>query len=266
MAAATEHVTNVSAEEPLTPEQVLGLIDSVPHWYHRIEVAPGVVTPGKNDSPAFLESLPLPSDVAGLRILDLGTRDGFFAFEMERRGAEVVAIDYMPVEQTGFAVAKRLLGSQVEYQNSNVYDLSIERFGEFDLVLFLGLLYHLRDPLLALDRIWSVCRGQLLVETQVIDQALLLRNGSFTSLAAIDPRLTELPLMQFYSGDSLNSDPTNWWAPNTVCLRGMLEAAGFRVDYLVNHGARSVARAVRTADPQTMYQRAIEKAPNVADP
>src|SRR4051812_30744538 len=97
-------------------------IDSVPRWYHRIEVAPGVVTPGVTDSQTYLRFLDLPADCSGWRVLDLGTRDGFYAFEFERRGADVIAIDYVPKERSGFSVAAELLKSRVEYVQANLYD------------------------------------------------------------------------------------------------------------------------------------------------
>src|SRR6201996_4023048 len=144
-------------------QEALRLIAAHPHWYHQIEVAPGVVTPGVNDSQMILDTLRLPDDLSGLRVLDIGARDGFFSFECERRGAaEVVAIDYLPPEETGFPIAKKLVGSDVELRQANVYDLTPEEFGTFDLVLFLGVLYHLRDPMLALDRIADVSTGRVI--------------------------------------------------------------------------------------------------------
>ncbi len=134
------------------------LIASVPHWYHRIEVAPGSSRPGRTTLHA-LSLLPLPPDMAGMRVLDIGARDGFFSFEMERRGASVTALDYMPADQTGFEVAGRLLGLEDGVRWRTSVDLDPRRHGCFDLVLFLGVLYHLRNPLLALDRIWEVCSG-----------------------------------------------------------------------------------------------------------
>lgn len=199
------------------------------HWYHQISLMPGLVTPGINDSQQILDALRLPERLDGLRVLDIGARDGFFSFECERRGAEVVAIDSMPPEATGFPIAKELVGSQVEMLQRNVYDLSPEEFGTFDLVLFLGVLYHLRDPMLALDRIWSVARDKLIVETQMIDEALLVGPNRFKRLAELDPELEQIPLMQFYPGDALNEDPTNVWAPNRACLAAMLEEVGFAV-------------------------------------
>lgn len=236
------------------------LIDSVDPWYHQIEVLPGLTTPGVNDSQLVLRALDLPDDMSGLRVLDIGTRDGFFAFECERRGANVTAVDYMPSEQTGFPVARELLGSKVEFQQANVYDLSHEKFGEFDLVLFLGVLYHLRDPMLALDRIWDLCRGRLIVETQIIDDGLLTPEGDFVRLVDLDPRLSNIPLMQFYPGDSLNADPTCVWAPNEAGLRAMLEEVGFSVDGQFRLGQRGLAFATWQDDHERRYWRRRDRA------
>ncbi len=230
------------------------------HWYHRIEVAPGVVTPGVNDSQMILEALQLPETLDGQRVLDIGARDGFFSFECERRGAEVMAIDYLTAEETGFPIAKELLGSDVELQQMNVYDLTPEELGGFDLVLFLGVLYHLRDPMLALDKIAGVSRGKLICETQMIDDALLTESGEFKRLADLDPELEKIPLMQFYPGRALNNDPTNAWAPNEACLAAMLEESGFAVDGMVRLGQRGLAFAERKDDPESDYWRRRDRA------
>ncbi|HEY2480215.1 MAG TPA: methyltransferase domain-containing protein [Solirubrobacterales bacterium] len=211
-------------------------------------MAPGLVTPGINDSQQILDALRLPERLDGLRVLDIGARDGFFSFECERRGAEVVAIDSMPPEQTGFPIAKELVGSRVEMLQRNVYELSPEEFGTFDLVLFLGVLYHLRDPMLALDRIWSVSRDRLIVETQIIDDALLVAPGQFKRLVDLNPELEKIPLMQFYPGYALNDDPTNVWAPNQAALAAMLEEVGFAVQDQDRLGHRGLAFAERRED------------------
>ena len=237
-----------------------GLIDSVDPWYHRIEVLPGLTTPGVNDSQLVLRALDLPADLSGLRVLDIGTRDGFFAFECERRGAEVVAIDYMPPEDTGFLVARELLGSNIEFVQDNVYDLSYQKYGGFDLVLFLGVLYHLRDPMLALDRIWDLCRGRLIVETQMIDDAFLTGDGEFVRLPDLHPQLSTAPLMQFYPGDSLNGDPTCVWAPNEACMRAMLEEVGFSVEGQLRLGQRGLSFATWVDDHERRYWRRRDRA------
>jgi tRNA (mo5U34)-methyltransferase len=229
-------------------EEARRLIAVHEHWYHQIEVAPGVVTPGINDTQQILAALRLPERLDGLRVLDIGARDGFFSFECERRGAEVVAIDSMPPGQTGFPIAKELVGSNVEILQRNVYELSPEEFGTFDLILFLGVLYHLRDPMLALDRIWSVSRDKLIVETQTIDDALLVGDGEFKRLADLNPELEKIPLMQFFPGDSLNADATNMWAPNQAGLAAMLEEVGFAVTAQERLGHRGLAFAERKED------------------
>ncbi|MEA2195442.1 MAG: tRNA (mo5U34)-methyltransferase, partial [Solirubrobacteraceae bacterium] len=246
----------------LSDDEVRARIDSVAHWYHQIEIRPGIVTPGINDSATTLVRLKLPERCAGLRVLDIGVRDGFFSFELERRGAEVVAIDYMDPAETGFAVARELLGSKVEYVVDNVYNVTPERYGTFDIVLFLGVMYHLRDPLLVLDRLWDVSNPEatLALETQILDSSLLLLDGSFEALREVDPRLDDLCLMQFHPGDSLHGDQTNYWSPNATCTRALMEAAGFDVADEVILGKRGIFVGRRVVDSTQVYHRRIEKA------
>jgi tRNA (mo5U34)-methyltransferase len=249
----------------LTDQDVRERIDAVAHWYHQIEIRPGIVTPGVNPSAVTLQHLDLPERCDGMRVLDIGARDGYFSFELERRGADVVAIDYMDPAETGFPVARELLGSEVEYVVDNVYRLSPDRHGEFDLVLFLGVLYHLRDPLLALDRIWDVCRdgGQVAVETQLLDNAMLRPNGSFTALKG---DLVEIALAQFYPGAALNGDPSNYWSPNAACMRGLLQESGFAPTHSVVLGTRGIFQGTKTRRREQAFHRALEKStlPEVA--
>jgi tRNA (mo5U34)-methyltransferase len=246
----------------LSDQEIRDRIASVPHWYHQIEIRPGIVTPGINRTAATLARLELPERCEGMRVLDIGVRDGFFSFELERRGAEVVAIDYMDPADTGFPVARDLLGSKVEYIVDNVYNVTPERYGTFDLVLFLGVMYHLRDPLLVLDRLWDVSneRALLALETQILDSALLLRDGSFASLRDIDARLDELCLMQFHPGDALHGDHTNYWSPNSACTRALMETAGFEVMREIILGTRGIFVGRRVFEPTRVYHRRIEKA------
>jgi tRNA (mo5U34)-methyltransferase len=246
----------------LSDTEIRARIDAVPHWYHQIEIRPGIVTPGINKSAATLGRLGLPDRCDGMRVLDIGVRDGFFAFELERRGAAVVAIDYMDPAETGFPVARELLGSKVDYVVDNVYNVTAERYGTFDLVLFLGVMYHLRDPLLVLDRLWDVCNEDALLalETQVCDSALLLGDGSFTSLRQIDRRLDDLCLMQFHPGDSLHGDHTNYWSPTAACTRALMGAAGFEVVRDAVLGTRGIFVGRRVFESTQVYHRRIEKA------
>src|SRR5205809_2608018 len=137
-------------------------------WYHTIDLGGGVVTAGVDDSRLRLAQIHLPESLHGKTVLDIGAWDGFFAFECERRGAaRVVAADHFSWHGTGwgtkagFTLAREALGSRVEDVDIDVMDLSPERIGSFDVVLFLGVLYHVRHPFLALERVASVTRQYL---------------------------------------------------------------------------------------------------------
>jgi tRNA (mo5U34)-methyltransferase len=239
-------------------------------WWHEIELAPGIITPGDDSNRMklpILDALGLPKDMRGLRVLDIGCSDGYFAFEAEKRGAEVLAIDFVPETYTGFATAKAILGSEVEYRMENVYNLSRETVGEFDVVLFLGVLYHLRKPLAALDAIRSVLKpgGLLFIGTMLIDEYFLLPDGSATTLEAINPVLKNVPLWQSYPRDSLNGDYTNCFAPNMRALEAALSEAQLEVGdrRIVSMGG--YVRATAIEDPLAgKYQRLdarLEKTP-----
>lgn len=188
------------------------LIACVPAWHHRFEIAPGVVTPGAYD-PAFLwEKMALPEDLSGKRALDVGPADGFFSLQLKRRGADVVAVDYRPKDAHGFEVMERLSRFTFEYHQANFYDISAARFGTFDIVLFLGVLYHLPDMLRALALLRTVCNGVMFLETHCAN---------------------DLPfntaLARYYRSDTLNGDVTNFWSPNSACIADMLHDASFDI-------------------------------------
>jgi tRNA (mo5U34)-methyltransferase len=153
-------------------------------WYHTLELAEGVVTPGMFDHRPVVDRYLIPPDLSGMRCLDVGTMDGFWAFEMERRGAaEVVAadlgavgdLDWPPswrarVEPTldetkaaRFALAQRALGSNVQRVERSIYELDPGALGSFDLVFCGDLLVHLKDPITAVQRLLRVCRGSAIV-------------------------------------------------------------------------------------------------------
>lgn len=187
------------------------------NWYHQIDLGSGVVTPGVDNTASRMAPLDLPKDLGGRSVLDIGAWDGFFSFEAERRGAaRVLATDSYCWSgegwgtKEGFETARRILGSRVEDLEIDVMDLSPERVGTFDVVLFVGVLYHLRHPLLALERVSSVAADLLVIDTH-------------TALVD-DPR----PVGLFYPGTELNDDPTNWWGLNPVAIEAMLRDVGFR--------------------------------------
>jgi tRNA (mo5U34)-methyltransferase len=165
-------------------------------WWHTIEVAPGVLTPGSWDLREAAGRMPWPASLAGLRCLDVGTMDGFWAFELERRGAgEVVASD---VAEAGaarerFRLAAELLGSGAEYRELDVYHLEPERIGEFDLVFMGYVLQMLRDPLRGLEAVRRVCRGWLILLETVSAPLSLLP----APLARLDARRGHTELFVF---------------------------------------------------------------------
>jgi tRNA (mo5U34)-methyltransferase len=199
----------------MTREELLQQVTAI-RWFHRINLGNGVVTPGVDDTPAKLKRLHLPPSFAGKTVLDIGAWDGFFSFEAERRGASrVMAIDSYAwtrdewSKKAGFELARRALNSKVEDREMEVLDLSPENVGTFDVVFFLGVLYHMRHPLLALEKVSAVTKQHLILETKV------------------DLLAWRTPAMAFYLGNELDHDPTNWWAPNLSALRNLLRAVGF---------------------------------------
>jgi tRNA (mo5U34)-methyltransferase len=186
------------------------------NWYHQIDLGDGIVTPGVDETAGRMAPLEVPSDLTGKSVLDIGAWDGVFSFEAERRGAaRVLATDSYCWSgegwgtKDGFLTARRILGSGVEDLEIDVMDLSPERVGVFDLVMFVGVLYHLRHPLLALERVASVTGHMLILDTHT---------------AMTEERL---PAMRFYPSTELNDDPTNWWGPNPPAVEAMLRDVGF---------------------------------------
>lgn len=204
-------------------------------WYHSIDLGHGIVTRGVDDSSRRLSKYHLPADLSGKSVLDIGAWDGFYSFECERRGAStVLAMDSYAWNgsgwgtKAGFELAREVLGSHVEDVTMEVSDLSPD-IGTFDVVLCLGVLYHLRHPLLALEHIASVTDDLLILSTQL---DLLSRHR---------------PAMAFYERSELNRDSSNWWAPNLPALLGMLRDVGFsRID-VVTPPYRLPVRVVRAA-------------------
>jgi tRNA (mo5U34)-methyltransferase len=180
--------------------------------YHSIDLADGSVLPGLQSVEHLrwrLDLFGLPLDLRGKRVLDVGAWDGWFSFECERRGAQVVAVDCVALDT--FIEARRLLGSKVEYLTLDVNELSVRRLGRFDIVLFFGVLYHLRHPLLGLEKVVELCTDLALVESFVIQ-----------------PENRQIPtVMEFYERTELGGQIDNWCGPSPECLLSMCRSAGF---------------------------------------
>jgi len=208
----------------------LRAIAELPQWRHRIPLGDGVVTPGREDVEAEVARLALRASLAGSRVLDVGCSDGYYSFECERRGARrVLAIDDMSSMMNpganGFAIAHRVLGSAVELREMSVFDLDPAAVGEFDVVLFLNVLYHLPHPLLGLRKIARVmpAGATMYLKTYFHQDVRWWLRGKALGFDLFRGR----QVMRFFEAGRLMGDPTNWWGPNRPCLEGMLRASGF---------------------------------------
>ncbi len=206
--------------EPSQRQWLQAQIEREGYWFHRIELAPDLITPGWSDP--LTQKLPffgLPERMDGMRVLDVGCAEGFFSFEAERRGArEVIAIDSFPDSVRRFNICRAALDSRATAFLTNVYDLSLRAFGTFDLIMFFGVLYHLRNPILALEKLFSICCGRLLLQTHGFE----------------DPAIGDQSMARFYpfgieSGppEKRSWDPTVFWVANGACIRDMLAHVGF---------------------------------------
>jgi tRNA (mo5U34)-methyltransferase len=219
----------------LTREAIARRVRELGPWFHNIDLA-GVKTAPDH----FLGDYPavkwrcfksaLPADLRGRTVLDIGCNAGFYSIEMKRRGAaRVVAIDFDQdyLEQARFAA--EVSGVDLEFRELSVYDVGT--LGErFDIVLFLGVLYHLRHPVLALDLIHEhVARDLLVFQSMQRGSAEiegLEQDYPFTEVEVFDrPGFPKLHFIERrYAGD-----PTNWWAPNRACSEALLRSAGFAI-------------------------------------
>jgi tRNA (mo5U34)-methyltransferase len=223
-------------ETPISDqERIRRRVHELGPWFHNMNLG-GIWTAPEH----FLGDYPnvkwqrfataLPADLRGRTVLDIGCNAGFYAIEMKRRGADrVVAIDSDPDYLAQARFAAEVQRAEIELRQLSVYDVA--KLGErFDLVLFMGVLYHLRHPLLALDLIHEHVAKDLLVF-----QSMQRGSAEVEPLAEdypfVDGRIFDRPgypklhfIEHRYSGD-----PTNWWVPNRACVLAMLRSAGFDI-------------------------------------
>jgi len=224
---------------------------SVPFWWHSIDLGSGVITNGFKSVKFLrneLKSLRLP-DLRGKTVLDIGALDGFYSFEAERLGAKrVLALDHyawsldlakhfqymkecrvrgvvpLPDQKTpnwrpselpgkrAYNTAHQALDSKVETLVADFMEMDLDQIGTFDVVLFLGVLYHMENPLEAMKRVAAVTREVAIIETA----------------AVVFPGFEHVQFCEFFESNELDGDMSNWWAPNLKALEGMCRAAGFR--------------------------------------
>jgi tRNA (mo5U34)-methyltransferase len=210
-------------------------VDELQPWFHNLDLQ-GVRTAPNHflgDYPqikwrAFAHAL--PEDLRGKTVLDIGCNAGFFSIEMKRRGAErVVGLDTEPLYLEQARFTSEITGHEIELHDLSVYEVATLR-ERFDLVLFTGVFYHLRHPLLALD----------LIREHVVDDLMVfqsMQRGS-ASIATVQPDYPfseksifdspDFPSMSFIERE-YSSDATNWWIPNRACAEAVLRSAGFAI-------------------------------------
>ena len=204
---------HLSERDLENPSAIRAVAESL-QWWHTIDLGHGIVTRGRGGSEDRMEWIRLPPNLTGMTVLDIGAFDGLFSFEAEKRGAaRVVAIDETRHET--FPLARRILRSKVELVIGDLRKLSLQELGgeQFDLIFFMGVLYHMHDPMTGLVKCYDWCKpgGMVILET---DSAM---------------NWTPIPSAKFVgTAEGLRRNAPNWWLPNKPCLRAMVEAAGFR--------------------------------------
>ncbi len=220
-------------ERTATGSTDLGRRVSESTWYHTIELPDGIVTPGLFDLRPYVGRYGLPDDLSGARVLDVGAQDGFWSFELERRGASVTALDlddpadldwpprlrpggvareeggFPLADGSAFGIAHKALGSSVERTTVSIYDATPETLGgTFDLVFSGSILIHLRDPALALERMAGLCDGRLVIAEEYSRRLEWIPGGAFAEFRGESPWMT-------------------WWIPTSRAWVSLVRAAGF---------------------------------------
>jgi tRNA (mo5U34)-methyltransferase len=235
------------------PEDVPGkLVEELDtkEWYHRVDVFPGVTTPGPASLQAFLLDQIGPGGFAGKKVLDIGAWTGPYTFEVERRGGLVTAYDIQDPERSGFNLLKNIKGSQADYVHDSVYNLASHFRDHFDIILFFGVFYHLKNPMLAFENIHAALKegGTMLYEGAVLEYAYTLDPIWAARKDRMQPYL-EVPLAYYTKGDCLGHF-SNWYVPNALCLREWVTSAGFEAGdmYLLPGGSRAYGMARKLSD------------------
>jgi tRNA (mo5U34)-methyltransferase len=213
-------------------------VSEIKYWYHRIELPGGVTTPGW--APINPAAYRVPENLRGKRVLDVGAWDGYWTFEALKRGArEAVAIDdfsdhlgrLASEDRSGwqtFDLCREAFGYSEERCRrieTSLYDISEQKLGgRFDVVFCFGTLYHLRHPLLGLDKLAELCDGQIIVETHICDDFGVYRGGFGHGYGP-----NEI-VAEFYPANNMGDNFTNWWGSTLKCVAALIYAAGFTRD------------------------------------
>lgn len=247
----------------LSPERIRERVTELGEWFHNINLG-GVQTAPEHflgDYPAvkwqrFAEAI--PRDLSGCSVLDVGCNGGFYSLEMKRRGAaRVLGVDSDARYLAQARFAAEVEGADIEFREMSVYELPLLD-ETFDIVLFMGVLYHLRHPLLALDILHEhACRDMLVFQSMLrgsAESAQVKHDYQFWESDQFDddayPRL-------YFVEHKYAGDPTNWWIPNRACAEAMLRSAGFDI---VDHPEDEVFICRRSSDDAARAMREQELA------
>ncbi len=205
-------------------------LNKLPPWFHNVALSDSIGT--QPETPEYptnrwnVIAPYIPADLSGKTVLDIGCNSGFFSLEMKRRGAKrVVGIDIMPHILAQARFTSHWFDLPIEVLQWDVYN--VDALGSFDIVVFLGVLYHLKHPLYALEKVASACAGTLFFQSGIW--------GTEEFIPADDYPLSDVAILNepgwpkmFFIEKSLNADESNWWIATTGCLKAMLRVSGFR--------------------------------------
>lgn len=219
--------------QPITTlEEAQAAVAAYSEWHHTFEVFPGLITPGTHEPHALFGMLELtPERVRGKRILDVGASNGYFARELDRMGADVLAFDYRDRRRAGFDIMERCYGHEIDHVQGNISEIARMGLGEFDIILCLGVIYHLPDPIRALWELRAMCRETMFVETYV-------------------EHFDGPPAARYYHSGELNKDYTNFWAFNVPCVEAICWDVGLLIETSWTFGDRFFARCGINHEPR----------------
>jgi tRNA (mo5U34)-methyltransferase len=248
-------------------------IDALGPWFHNLHLPDGTQTAPDHflggDFPGFKwrEIAPMiPANLSGWRVLDVGCNAGFYSFELAKRGAFVLGIDVEPLYlgQARWAAEQFGLASSVEFRHMEVYEIA-QSNEQFDLVWFMGVFYHLRYPLLALDLLAARTRKLMMFQTLTMPGDSVYPAKADYPIEEREPLLDEgWPKMAFIER-KFSGDPTNWWVPNHAGVEAMLRSSGLRVVARPGH-EMYLCEPVRRGSAQRAYASQLESLTRMMNP
>jgi tRNA (mo5U34)-methyltransferase len=266
----------------MTTDEIRSELKRLEPWFHRIDLGGGLYTKTESvmgepvDHPLApwqtIQKL-LPSDLGDKTILDVGCNAGFYSFETKRRGAaRVLGIDGQRQHVRQGVFVREVLGLDVEFRRLNVYELTPRTIGQFDITLALGLLYHLKHPILALENLYQVTKELLIIETAILPPELA-PSSVIHPLGTSQMLLHPLALVE--NPSNAKEQVFNWFLPSVAALQGLLRTTGFeevKVIEVKNERATIVCRKPKhEADAQDVLKHfvarlEIEEGPSVCQP